>query len=214
MKKNIAISISVLTILSCVLFGYQKELFFIKVAVAAKISGRSTVDFSFSSKSEFFELITQYENKERFSEYCDSTKEYRNIVNSILNKENIPQFLAAIPFVKTRYKNVTGIDNAGIWFFSPFTAQLYDLQIDGKLDDRMNVEKSTMAAAKYLKDVYEMLGDWNLTLLSYEVGEGSVLQFSKNLSTRDPYILEKHYKSKIVSQIIAAQLFQFEFPCP
>jgi membrane-bound lytic murein transglycosylase D len=54
------------------------------------------------------------------------------------------------------------------------TARAYGLRIDSFVDERMDVEKSTEAAARYLKSLYSMLGDWPLAVSAYNCGAGNV----------------------------------------
>ncbi|MBR5905192.1 MAG: transglycosylase SLT domain-containing protein [Bacteroidales bacterium] len=62
----------------------------------------------------------------------------------------------------------------GTWQFMYRTARAYGLRIDSYIDERMDVEKSTDAAARYLKNLYEMLGDWPLAISAYNCGSGNV----------------------------------------
>jgi membrane-bound lytic murein transglycosylase D len=62
----------------------------------------------------------------------------------------------------------------GIWQFMYRTGRLYGLKINSFLDERLDVEKSADAAARYLRDAYNVFGDWNLAICSYNCGSGNV----------------------------------------
>jgi membrane-bound lytic murein transglycosylase D len=62
----------------------------------------------------------------------------------------------------------------GLWQFIYFTGRTYGLKVDWYLDERMDPVKSTEAAAKYLKSLYHMFGDWELALAAYNCGPGNV----------------------------------------
>jgi len=62
----------------------------------------------------------------------------------------------------------------GLWQFMPATGREYGMQINPDIDDRMDPEKSTEAAAKYLKALYKMFGNWEVALAAYNCGPGNV----------------------------------------
>jgi membrane-bound lytic murein transglycosylase D len=62
----------------------------------------------------------------------------------------------------------------GLWQFMPATGKMYSLHYNQDIDDRMDPELSTEAAAKYLKSLYRMFGDWELALAAYNCGPGNV----------------------------------------
>ena len=62
----------------------------------------------------------------------------------------------------------------GLWQFMPATGREYGMQVNPDIDDRMDPEKSTEAAAKYLKALYKMFGDWEVALAAYNCGPGNV----------------------------------------
>jgi len=216
MKNTIyvkGISIIILSLIVVVCVSHQ-GIEFIVAYVAAKNRGQTSMDLTFSPQQQYFDLQNFYSNDDHFVVYCRSTRDQQNLIRKIFLQHEIPEYLISISFVKTRFQNKPGLKNSGIWYFSPFTAQMYDLQVGPLIDERMDIQKSTVAAALYLKDVYELLGDWNLAIIAYEVGEGSVLQAIKNLDTRDPQKLEAHFKTDILQKVLGAQLFLASKPCP
>lgn len=62
----------------------------------------------------------------------------------------------------------------GLWQFMSFTGRYFGLQHDGYIDDRMDPEKSTEAACRYLKQLYTIFGNWELALAAYNSGPGTV----------------------------------------
>ena len=64
----------------------------------------------------------------------------------------------------------------GIWQFIPQTSKNYGLKIDEYTDERMDIIKSTKAAVKYLKELHKMFGVWYLAAISYNCGEGRVIE--------------------------------------
>lgn len=62
----------------------------------------------------------------------------------------------------------------GLWQFMPATGGMYGMKSNTDIDDRMDPEKSTDAAAKYLKSLYRMFGDWEVAMAAYNCGPGNV----------------------------------------
>lgn len=62
----------------------------------------------------------------------------------------------------------------GLWQFMYPTGKMYGLEINSYVDERMDVLKSTDAAARYLRDMYKIFGDWNLSIAAYNSGAGNV----------------------------------------
>lgn len=62
----------------------------------------------------------------------------------------------------------------GLWQFMPATGKMYGMNVNTEIDDRMDPEMSTDAAAKYLKSLYRMFGDWEVAMAAYNCGPGNV----------------------------------------
>ena len=69
---------------------------------------------------------------------------------------------------------VSRVGAKGMWQFMYSTAKIYGLQIDSFVDERLDPYKAVEAAAQYLLDAYEIYGDWNLAIASYNCGAGNV----------------------------------------
>ncbi|MBR5834948.1 MAG: LysM peptidoglycan-binding domain-containing protein [Bacteroidales bacterium] len=103
-------------------------------------------------------------------------KYYMPIFEEILNKYNMPEELKAMAVIESAL-NPTAVSRAGakgMWQFMYATAKMYGLHIDSYVDERLDPVKSAEAAAQYLRDSYEIFGDWNLAIASYNCGAGNV----------------------------------------
>ncbi len=101
---------------------------------------------------------------------------YMPIFNEIFNKYDLPEELKAMAVIESAL-NPTAVSRAGakgMWQFMYSTAKIYGLHIDSFVDERLDPVKSAEAAARYLKDSYEIFGDWNLAIASYNCGAGNV----------------------------------------
>lgn len=101
---------------------------------------------------------------------------YMPIFQEVLNKYDLPEELKAMAVIESAL-NPVAVSRAGakgMWQFMYSTAKIYGLHIDSYVDERLDPFKSADAAARYLQDAYEIFGDWNLAIASYNCGAGNV----------------------------------------
>lgn len=101
---------------------------------------------------------------------------YMPIFEEIFNKYDLPEELKAMAVIESAM-NPLAVSRAGakgMWQFMYSTAKIYGLHIDSFVDERLDPVKSAEAAAQYLQDSYEIFGDWNLAIASYNCGAGNV----------------------------------------
>lgn len=94
----------------------------------------------------------------------------------ILKESGVPTDLAYLACVESSLnpRAYSGAKAAGMWQFIESAAKEYGLEVNDEVDERYDLQKSTRAAAKYLKRAYEKYGDWPSAMASYNGGMGRV----------------------------------------
>ena len=106
----------------------------------------------------------------------DGGAQYMPVIEEIFDEHGIPLELKAMAVIESAM-NPTAVSRAGakgMWQFMYSTAKIYGLKIDSFVDERLDPVKAAHAAAEYLKDSYNIFGDWNLAIASYNCGAGNV----------------------------------------
>ena len=109
---------------------------------------------------------------------------YQEIITTAIQAYQLPHELIYIPVIESRYhiKNVSHAKAAGLWQFMKHTARGHNMRVDFWIDERLDPEKSTKGALRYLKELYYYFNDWSLALAGYNRGENGIsrdLRFSK-----------------------------------
>lgn len=113
------------------------------------------------------------------------------IIEPILKEYGIPDDFKYIPLVESGLKQgVSPKGAAGYWQFMPQTARVYGLTVNERVDERLNVRKSTVAACKYLRSLYGEFKDWTLVAAGYNLGENKLWAAIRQQKHRDYFRLK------------------------
>ena len=101
---------------------------------------------------------------------------YFPIFEEVLARYGLPLELKYMSIIESNLNPVaeSRAGAMGIWQFMYRTGRLYGLKINSFVDERLDVEKAADAAARYLRDAYNVFGDWNLAISAYNCGSGNV----------------------------------------
>lgn len=122
------------------------------------------------------------------------SKSYFRLIDTIFAKYGLPLELKYLAVVESDLKStaVSRVGAKGMWQLMPSTARDLGLKISKKYDERTHAYKSTVAAAKYLRDLYGYYGDWLLVLAAYNGGPGTVDRAIRRSGSRNFWTLQRY----------------------
>lgn len=140
--------------------------------------------YSLPTKMElvFNPVVKQYiemysgRRRQQVSYMLGQSAYYFPMFENALDREELPLELKYLPVIESALNPIahSRAGASGLWQFMASTGKLYNLEINSLVDERRDPLKSTNAAVKYLKDLYNIYGDWNLVIAAYNCGPGNV----------------------------------------
>lgn len=149
-------------------YAYQSRL--------AKLDANSPFDLVFNEHVKGFIQLYAMRKRESVSRMMGVAQLYYPMFEEVFDRYNIPLELkhlaviesALIPYAKSR------AGATGLWQFMYPTGKMYGLNVTSYIDQRCDPYKATVAAAEYLKSLYNMFGDWQMVLAAYNAGPGTI----------------------------------------
>ncbi len=116
---------------------------------------------------------------------------YRNLIVAELRKARLPEDLLYLSMIESSYDpNTKSYAGAlGLWQFMPGGGRIYGLRQDRWVDERRDPVRATIAAADYMRDLYQRFGDWNIAMAAFNAGYGALLRSIARYNTNDYYQL-------------------------
>lgn len=148
-----------------------------------------------------------------FREYLERSSKYMPFIQKELQQANLPLDLAYMVMIESGFSsNAKSVaDAVGPWQFIESTGSRYGLSKKWWLDERRDFRKSTHAAIRYIKDLYEEFGSWYLVAASYNMGENGLRRQIVKHQTKDYWSLIRlkalpQETQEYVPKILAAML--------
>jgi membrane-bound lytic murein transglycosylase D len=136
----------------------------------------SVINVGYNEKVRQFIDVLLFKKPEASCLLLTLADHYVPLFQSVFDKYHVPHELAYLPSVISAFNpgSSSVYGSSGIWNIMYISGKLYKLEINSMVDERRNYEKSTDAAARQLKDFFNIYQDWTLALTAYIVGPAVV----------------------------------------
>jgi membrane-bound lytic murein transglycosylase D len=149
--------------------------------------------------------------RDRFSLWIARSGRYLGMIRRIFRERGLPEELAYTAMIESGFspRAVSRVGAKGMWQFMEATGRRYGLTINRWVDERFDPVKATVAAARYLGDLYGMFGHWFLAQAAYNAGEARIYRAIQRARTSDFWALTQtrhlpNETKRFVPQILAA----------
>ena len=147
----------------------------------------SFITLPYNDKVRNFMVLYSEKMPSKMSNILGLCQYYMPIFEDTFSRYNLPDELKYVAIIESAL-NPTAVSRAGakgMWQVMTKTAKSYGLEINSFVDERLDPFKSSDAAARYLEDSYNIFGDWNLAISSYNCGPGNVNKAIRRSGRRD-----------------------------
>jgi peptidoglycan lytic transglycosylase D len=130
---------------------------------------------------------------------------YFNMMDAIMVRNGLPRELKYLAVIESKLKSgaTSYVGAVGPWQFMRGTAITLGLKVNKKVDERRHYVKSTHAAARYLKDLYAIYGDWLLVIAAYNAGPGTVQKAIARSGSRNFWDLQYYLPAETRNHVKA-----------
>lgn len=150
--------------------------------------------FAYHNKRiDYYVKYFQNEARDHFEIWLDRASKYLAITKNIFREYGLPDDLAYLAMIESGFnpKAYSRAKATGMWQFMAGTAKLYNLRIDWWIDERRDPVKSSHAAARHLRDLYEQFDSWPLAIAAYNSGKGRISRATKKYNSNDIWVITR-----------------------
>jgi len=142
---------------------------------------------------QYLSFFTTEHGRAIVSHGLERSGRYSDMIRRVLKEEGVPQDLIYLAQAESAFlpDSVSSAGARGIWQFMPYTGEEYDLNRSYWVDNRSDPEMATRAAARQLRDLYEMFGDWYLVMAAYNSGPLTVARAVERTGYADFWDLQR-----------------------
>jgi len=144
---------------------------------------------------QYLSFFTTTRGRATVEHGLDRSGRYNDMIRRVLKEEGVPQDLMYLAQAESAFQP-TAVSRAGargLWQFMPFRGEEYDLDRTYYVDERSDPEKATRAAARHMRDLYDMFGDWYLVMAAYNSGPMNVVKAVERTGYADFWELQKRH---------------------
>ena len=158
------------------------------------ITAQTDIPMVMNEKVQYFINYFSDIQHDVFAKWLERSERYIPQMKKILRNNGLPEDLVYMALIESGF-NTHALSRSracGPWQFMRGTARLYHLKVNWWVDERRNPEKSTLAAARYLKNLYDTFGSWYLAEAAYNAGPLKVMWAMQKQKTDNFWNLADH----------------------
>ena len=165
-----------------------------KEVLASKTDIPFNLDVRDTEEVQLFLTYFNQDHRDTMERWLERAAPHLPYIRAVLATYKLPPDIIALPFIESGYNTMaySPAGAGGMWQFMPATGRRFGLNIDWWEDERRNPYLSTVAAAKYLSELYAMFNDWNLALAAYNCGEGKMSRVINQSGQNDFFDIAKN----------------------
>jgi len=154
------------------------------------------------------ELIVNMNFHSSTLQYLKRVTRYFPVIEPILAANGIPDDFKYLSLIESDFRNrISPAGATGFWQFMRAAALDYGLEMNSEVDERYHLEKSTVAACRYLNDAYRIFGSWTMAAASYNMGRAGLTAQVRRQQVNNYYdLLLNEETSRYIFRIAAVKL--------